>query len=80
MHELAIAESIVGMIEETVGARRVRRIALEIGAQSCVSPEALLFSFHLVAEGSASASAILDIAQPPGDRLIVKYLELEEAA
>ena len=37
MHELAIAQSIVDMVEETAAGRRVLRIIVEVGSQSCVS-------------------------------------------
>jgi hydrogenase nickel incorporation protein HypA/HybF len=79
MHELAIAQGIVSMVEEAAAGQCVRRIAVEIGTQSCVSPEALAFCFDLVAEGSTAAGATLDIARPAGDALNVKYIELEEA-
>jgi hydrogenase nickel incorporation protein HypA/HybF len=80
MHELAIAESIVNMAHETAAGRRVLRIVVEIGALSCVSPEALGFSFSLAAAGSSTEGAELDLRPVPGDGLNLKRLELERMA
>lgn len=80
MHELAIAQSIAAKADETAGGRRVTRITVEIGARSCVSGEALAFSFALVAEGTAAEGAELEIRPVAGDALTLKSLELEGAA
>jgi hydrogenase nickel incorporation protein HypA/HybF len=78
MHELAIAQSIVEMVDETAARQRVRKVTIEIGALTCVSPDALRFSFGLVAEGSAADGAELEIRSVPGDALNVKSMEVEE--
>jgi hydrogenase nickel incorporation protein HypA/HybF len=80
MHELAVAESIVSMVDEAAAGRRVRKVTLEIGAGSCVSPEALAFGFGLVAEGTAAQGAELVIVPTAGDALNLKSMEVEEAA
>jgi hydrogenase nickel incorporation protein HypA/HybF len=80
MHELAVAQNIVEKLEETAGGRKVRRVILEIGSDSCVSGEALAFSFGLVAQGGAAEGAALDIRAIPGDALNLKSMEVEEAA
>ncbi|HEX4534518.1 MAG TPA: hydrogenase maturation nickel metallochaperone HypA [Rhizomicrobium sp.] len=80
MHELAVAQSIVGMVDETAAGRRVRKITIEIGALTCVSREALTFSFSLVAEGTAAEGAELNIVATDGDALNVRNMEVEEAA
>ena len=77
MHELAIAESLASMIAETAAGRRVIRVTLEIGDLSCVSPEALSFSFGLVTEDTSARGATLDIRRTPGDALNLKSMELE---
>ena len=69
MHELAIAQSIVELVEEH--ARRdafthVREIRLVIGALSHVDPRALEFGFDVVARGTVAAGARLAIDRPPG--------------
>lgn len=80
MHELAIAQNIVEKAAETAAGRKVRRITVEIGHDSCVSGEALTFSFGLVAEGTAAEGAMLDIRAVPGAALNLKNMEVEEAA
>jgi len=69
MHELALASSVV----ETIAAQsaagtfsRVEKVILEIGALSCVEPEALSFGFASVAKGSIAEGAILEIRRPQG--------------
>lgn len=80
MHELAVAQSIVEKVQETAAGRRVRKVTVEIGRRSCVSGEALAFSFALVAEGSDVQGAELEILAVPGDALNLKNMEIEEAA
>jgi hydrogenase nickel incorporation protein HypA/HybF len=69
MHELAIAESVLEIVERTArtsGGERVAAVWLEIGALSHVQPEALQFCFDAVTRGSLAAGARLDIATIPG--------------
>jgi hydrogenase nickel incorporation protein HypA/HybF len=80
MHELAIAESIVSMAHEAAAGRRILRIVVEIGALSCVSREALGFSFSLAATGTAAEGAELDLRPAAGDALNLKSLEVERMA
>jgi len=79
MHELAVADSLVSMIAETAAGRRVVKVTLEVGELSCVSLEALSFSFDLVSEGTAAQGAQLDVRRTSGDALNLKSLELEES-
>ncbi|MBL29112.1 MAG: hypothetical protein CMM50_16390 [Rhodospirillaceae bacterium] len=78
MHELAVARDIVSMVEEVAAGRPVQRVNVEIGQESCVSPDALAFCFDIAAEGGAAAAASLEIARTPGDALTLKSIELEE--
>jgi hydrogenase nickel incorporation protein HypA/HybF len=80
MHELAIAENIVALANEAAAGRRVLKVTVEIGAQTCVSAEALAFSFDLVAEATAVEGAELAIRPVAGDALSVKSIEVEESA
>lgn len=69
MHELALARSVVEIaLEEArkAGARRVRRIRLDIGELSCVEAEAIEFCFFAVTAGTAAEGAALEIARPEG--------------
>lgn len=69
MHEMALAESVLQLVEETArreGARRVKTVVLEIGALSSVEPEALRFCFDVVIRDSLAADAALEIVAVPG--------------
>ena len=69
MHELALCESIRGIIE-TEAARQdftaVRRVKLEIGALSGVEAEAMRFGFDVAMAGSVAEGAALEIVETPG--------------
>lgn len=69
MHELAISESILSIIE-TEAARqsyqRVTKVWLEIGPFSGVETEALRFSFDVVAKGTLAERAALEIVATEG--------------
>ncbi len=64
MHEMAISESILGILEEE-GRRqnylRVKRVRLEIGPLAGIETEALRFSFDVVTRGTLAENAILEI-------------------
>lgn len=80
MHELAVAESIVEKVVETAAGRRVRKVTIEIGTQSCISAEALSFSFSLVAEGTAAQDAVLNVIATNDEALNLKSMEIEGTA
>jgi hydrogenase nickel incorporation protein HypA/HybF len=65
MHELAIAEAMVRIAEETAAGRRVTAVELKVGALRQVVPSALEFSFGLVAQGTVVEGAELEIEQVP---------------
>jgi hydrogenase nickel incorporation protein HypA/HybF len=69
MHELALAESIVRIVEDAArrhGAARIRTVALELGALSHAEPDALAFAFEVAARGGCARGARLDIHRTPG--------------
>ena len=66
MHELGISRNIVAIVGEAAAGRRVRRVTLEIGKLSGVMPDALAFSFDLVAQGTPLEGAALEIRQIEG--------------
>lgn len=69
MHELAICESLLGVIEDTAKAQsfcRVTRVRLEIGPFSGVELEALRFGFDVVTKDSVADGAALDIIETEG--------------
>jgi hydrogenase nickel incorporation protein HypA/HybF len=65
MHELSIAEGIVGVAERHADGRRVSRVELRIGHLRQVVPSALTFAFELVAQGTAVEGAELVIESVP---------------
>lgn len=70
MHEMAIAESMLEIVEATArgnAAARVSAIWLELGALSHVEPHALTFCFDAVARGSLAEGATLEIITLPGE-------------
>lgn len=69
MHEMALAESALQIVEQAAlreGLRRVRVVWLEIGQLSSVEPEAMRCCFEAVAQGSVAAGARLEILATPG--------------
>ena len=69
MHELALAESVLEIVERAAragGGERVAAVWLEIGTLSHVEPEALRFCFDAVTRGSLADHARLEIATIPG--------------
>jgi len=70
MHEMALAEGMLEIVEDAArknGASRVASVCLELGALSHVEPEALRFCFDAVTRGGAAAGARLDIVTTPGE-------------
>jgi hydrogenase nickel incorporation protein HypA/HybF len=69
MHEMALAQSIVDLVEEHArqdGFRNVRAVHLAIGRLSNVEPRSLEFGFEVVARGTVAEGARLAIERPPG--------------
>ena len=69
MHEMALAQSMLEIVEKTAqdeGAGRVSVVRIEIGALSHVEPDALRFCFDVVTRGSVAEGALLEIDATPG--------------
>ena len=69
MHEMALAEGVLGLVEDCAareGCLRVRTVRLEIGKLSGVAPDAMRFCFDAVARGTLAEGAALDIVEPDG--------------
>ncbi|MBU1274403.1 MAG: hydrogenase maturation nickel metallochaperone HypA [Proteobacteria bacterium] len=68
MHELSIAQSLLGIVLQEAGrhgANRVTKVAVKIGALASVVPSSLTFSFDLIKEGTPAADAVLEIERVP---------------
>jgi len=69
MHEMALAESMIAIVEDAArrnGAARVASVRLELGALSHVERDALVFCFDAVTRGGPAEGARLDVAVTPG--------------
>jgi hydrogenase nickel incorporation protein HypA/HybF len=68
MHEIGIAQKLVHTATSSAaaaGLTRVRRLGVELGAASALSPEALTFAVGVVARGTPVEGAELQIAEVP---------------
>lgn len=69
MHEMAVCQGIVDIVEEEARRRalpKLKAVCLEIGAFSHVAPEAMKFCFEAVAARTIAQGATLDIVVMPG--------------
>ena len=69
MHEAALALSLMELVDEVAqreGARAVRVIEVELGALSCVEPEAFAQAVSVAAMGRLAEGASLSLLRPPG--------------
>jgi hydrogenase nickel incorporation protein HypA/HybF len=78
MHEMALAESVIQIVEETARkhAAAVRAVWLEIGRLSHVEPEALRFAFDLVKRDGPARGARLEIVATDGTAWCMKCSEV----
>lgn len=79
MHELSLAEDMVGIVEAAArrnGATRVASVRVEIGELACVEPESLAFAFEVCAREGCARGARLDIERTPGHELRVRDIEI----
>ena len=65
MHEMALAEGILGVALEAAEGKTVKRIRLSVGQMQMVVPDSLEFSFQLVAAGTPAAEAELEMEEIP---------------
>lgn len=69
MHEMSLAEGILGIVENAArdqGFSKVKEIRLEIGALSGVEIEALKFSLDVVLNNSVAEGAAVELETVPG--------------
>jgi hydrogenase nickel incorporation protein HypA/HybF len=65
MHELSIADAMLGVVLRHAGDRRITRVDLRVGHLRQVVPSALEFAFELVAQGTPAEGAELVLVQVP---------------
>jgi hydrogenase nickel incorporation protein HypA/HybF len=61
VHELSIAEAVIGIVERHAQGRKVEKVELKVGHLRQVVPSALEFAFELVSEGTVAEGAELDM-------------------
>ena len=70
MHEMSIAESVLGIVQDSARRerfRQVKEVRLEIGRLAAVETQALRFCFDAVVRGSIAEGARLEIDEVPGE-------------
>jgi hydrogenase nickel incorporation protein HypA/HybF len=65
MHELSIAEALVGIASRHAEGRRITAVEVKVGHLRQVVPSALEFAFELVAEGTEVEGARLELEVVP---------------
>ena len=65
MHELAIAEAVVGIAAKHANGRRVHKVELKVGYLRQVVPDALQFAFELLSKETELEGAELVIDEVP---------------
>jgi hydrogenase nickel incorporation protein HypA/HybF len=65
MHEMVLAEGILGVVLDVAEGREVQRVQLRVGALQHVTPDSLQFCFQLVAEDTSAANAIIEFETVP---------------
>jgi hydrogenase nickel incorporation protein HypA/HybF len=65
MHELSIADAIVRIATAHAGGRWIETVEVKVGHLRQVVPDALLFAFALVAEGTEAEGAELLLEEVP---------------
>lgn len=66
MHEMALTQHLVELVDERCRGRRVTRVVLHVGKFAAVMPDAFRFCFELCAAGTAAEGAELEIIEVPG--------------
>lgn len=70
MHELALCQSILAIVESEARGHevhRVRAVRLEVGALACASAEAIAFCFDAVTRDTIAEGATLELVRTPGE-------------
>src|SRR5690348_10301247 len=65
MHEMALAEGILGVALDAADGRNVRRIQVRAGALQQIVPDSLQFCFELAAQDTPAAEAVLELREIP---------------
>ncbi|MDQ7858365.1 MAG: hydrogenase maturation nickel metallochaperone HypA [Armatimonadota bacterium] len=80
MHEVGVAECLIGQAVAAAGAHGLRRVAcigVSVGTHCGVVPHALGFAFSVLRGGTVLADARLEIMAAAGDALRLEWIEGE---
>ncbi len=66
MHEMALTQDLVQVVDERCRGRRVTRVVLKVGKLAAVLPDAFKFCFELCAAGTSAEGAELEIIEIDG--------------
>lgn len=78
MHEMALTEGVLQIVEEAAGTQGVARakvVVPEIGLLSAVESEAMRFCFDAAARGTLAEGAHLEVIAVPGEDLCLNCHE-----
>ncbi len=81
MHEMGIAEAVLGAVRAEAARHegaRVARVGLRIGELAGVDRDSLSFCYEVLVQGTELERAALAIESTPRDELEIAWLELEE--
>ncbi len=81
MHEMSVALEICRIAEAQVGhdmLAHVREVGLEVGRQSGIEPDHLVFCLEALFERAPFAGARASLELTPGEELSVIYLEVDD--
>jgi len=65
MHELALAEGVLGAVLDIAGDQKIRKISLQVGILQFVEDTSMQFAFQLLAEETNASQATLELQQAP---------------
>lgn len=80
MHEMSTTQGVLEIIDENIknyNLKKVNKVVLEIGEDSCIEENNLKFSFEAVSKGTICENAQLIIKKIPGEEIIVEMIEGE---
>jgi hydrogenase nickel incorporation protein HypA/HybF len=67
VHELSIAQAVVGTVTDAVPGCRVERVRLHVGMLAGVVPEALSFCWEIATQATPLEGSVLEIERVPLD-------------
>jgi hydrogenase nickel incorporation protein HypA/HybF len=79
MHEVGIAEDLLGAVERRAAGRRVLGVKVRVGHDHRVVDAAMSQAFELVSAGSVAEGAAVELEHVAGDELTLESIRVEEA-